>query len=318
MNKTVVALYDDPTAVHDAIRELVENGFARDTISLMAREVLREYTHEAEHPNAESGESAQDAGIGAGIGAAVGGIGGLLTGLGMLAIPGIGPVMAAGPLVPALTLAGAGIGAVAGGVTGGFIGVLVDMGIPEERAEDYAEGVRRGGTLVFVKTTDQRASEAVAILDRHVPLNLDEEANQWQQAGWSGFNPNAESYQTEDANWPRGRYQTSLEAVQEEQAYSWKDDGSDEDDKRLYYYYEPIFRDHFSASVYDGEYTFDQFRPAYRYGYQLAMDKRYRDRKWDEVEPEVRQYWDEHELGTWEHFKDAVRCSWEEIRETVR
>src|SRR5690606_38716981 len=122
-----------------------------------------------EHMGSEMGSgAAEGAGVGAGIGAVLGGLGGLLVGLGALTIPGIGPVIAAGPLAAALTgLAGAGAGAVAGGVTGGLIGALTGLGVPEENAQYYAEGIRRGGVLVTARVADNRTSEAVDILNRY-------------------------------------------------------------------------------------------------------------------------------------------------------
>ena len=75
-----------------------------------------------------------------------------------LAIPGIGPVIAAGPL--AAGLLGAATGAVAGGATGGIVGGLLNMGVPEEEAHYYAEGLRRGGTLVSATVTDNMANRA--------------------------------------------------------------------------------------------------------------------------------------------------------------
>jgi hypothetical protein len=104
-------------------------------------------------------------------------LGGLLVGLGALAIPGIGPVVAAGPLAAALSaLAGAGAGAVAGGVTGGLLGALMDLGVPRETAEYYAEGVRRGGNLVTINTADHMTNRAVEILNRHHPIDINEQA----------------------------------------------------------------------------------------------------------------------------------------------
>jgi hypothetical protein len=79
---------------------------------------------------------------GAGVGTAVGGAAGLLAGLGLLAIPGVGPVVAAGWLVATA------VGAVAGAATGGLIGGLTGAGVSEDDAHVYAEGVRRGGSLV--------------------------------------------------------------------------------------------------------------------------------------------------------------------------
>jgi hypothetical protein len=116
-------------------------------------------------------------GHGAGIGAVVGGLGGLLVGLGALAIPGIGPVLAAGPLAAALgALAGAGIGAAAGGL----IGAMVDMGIPEDQAELYSEGVRRGATLVIVRASDERAEDAVRIMNQFNPIDINRRSEEWR------------------------------------------------------------------------------------------------------------------------------------------
>jgi len=122
---------------------------------------------------------------GAGIGAVVGGLGGLLVGLGALAIPGIGPVIAAGPIVAAL--AGAGVGA----VTGGVIGALVDLGIPEESAHEYAESVRRGNVLVAAQVADNRADEATRIMQRQGLVDIKREAEGWRSSGWKGFDANA-------------------------------------------------------------------------------------------------------------------------------
>jgi hypothetical protein len=109
-------------------------------------------------------------------------------GLGALTIPGLGPVLAAGPLAIALsTLLGAGVGAAAGGVTGGLLGALIGLGIPEEEAEYYAEGVRRGGVLVTTQVQDGIADQIVNILDRHHPVDIHQRAAQWKEQGWKGY-----------------------------------------------------------------------------------------------------------------------------------
>ena len=128
------------------------------------------------------------AGTGAGIGAVLGGAAGLLAGIGALAIPGVGPVVAAGAL--AATLAGAGVGA----AVGGLVGALVEAGIPREHADIYAEAVRRGGTLVTVRTDDAFSDRVMDILNRHSPVDIEERAESWRQAGWRGFDDRAEPY----------------------------------------------------------------------------------------------------------------------------
>jgi hypothetical protein len=103
----------------------------------------------------------------------IGGAVGLAAGMIAVAIPGIGPFLAAGPL--ATTLAGAIGGLTAGAATGGVIGLLRDHGISEEEAQFYAEGVKRGGALVTVHgVSDDRASQARTILSEHGAIDTEE------------------------------------------------------------------------------------------------------------------------------------------------
>src|SRR3982751_6408840 len=104
---------------------------------------------------------------------------GLVAGAAALTIPGIGPFIAAGPIAAAL--AGAGIGAAAGGA----IGALVHLGVPEEEAHYYAEGVRRGGTLITVNaSTDEMATCAAMVMKNHGAADIEQRAAQWKQQGW--------------------------------------------------------------------------------------------------------------------------------------
>ena len=113
MARTVVAMYDDFSTASRVVDRLVDAGFDREAISLVANDAAREYeTHVRSWEAGAEVDDASGAATGAGIGAVIGGLGGLLVGMGVLAIPGIGPVLAAGPLVAALT--GAGVGALTG------------------------------------------------------------------------------------------------------------------------------------------------------------------------------------------------------------
>ncbi|MDQ6701159.1 MAG: hypothetical protein M3Z36_13340, partial [Acidobacteriota bacterium] len=146
-------------------RELEKEGIAREDISIVANDATREYATTAEP---EAGEMAS----GAGTGAAVGGAAGLAIGLAALAIPGIGPIVAAGSVAAALT--GAGIGAAAGGL----IGSLTHMGIAEDDAHFFSEGVRNGGALVIVRAPDIDQAEAAAgILERAGAAGVGERAD---------------------------------------------------------------------------------------------------------------------------------------------
>ncbi len=114
--------------------------------------------HDRDHDGRD--DRAEGAAAGAGIGATIGGVAGLLAGLGLLAIPGIGPVVAAGWLASTAAVAAA------GGTAGGLIGALTQSGVNEGEANAYAEGVRRGGTLVTARVPDTDRARYEAILDR--------------------------------------------------------------------------------------------------------------------------------------------------------
>jgi hypothetical protein len=177
MAKTVAALFDSHSAAYSAVQDLVDHGFERDTIGVMAHD----------DPNSDSRVTTRVAtpggprGVirGAGAGAALGGMGGLLAGLTTLAVPGVGPVVVAGLL--AMTLTGAGVGAVAGG----HIGALSGLGIPKEHVHYYSEGVRRGNVLVVVATTDEMAELAMTLLSHHQPLDLLKRAEEWRKGDGS-------------------------------------------------------------------------------------------------------------------------------------
>jgi len=139
----------------------------------------------------------------AGIGAAIGGVGGLLlSAVGAITLPVIGPILAAGPIAAALT--GAGIGAAAGGL----IGALTEHGVPEEHARFYAEGVRRGDVLVTVKVPAGREDEVSDVLDDHRAVDVDDRVANWRERGWSGYSDEAKPYTEDELRTERSYYNT--------------------------------------------------------------------------------------------------------------
>ncbi len=198
MTKTVSALYDTYAAAASAVSALEAAGIPRSDISIVAN------NSDNWHERDRTSEAGADAGKGAGIGAALGGAGGLLTGLGLMAIPGVGPVVAAGWL--AATAAGAVVGAAVGGAAGGIVGALTGAGVPETEANIYAEGVRRGGTLVTAKVDDARQGEAQAILQSHKAVDLNSRATVYREDGWSSFDAEAPAYTPEEVARERARY----------------------------------------------------------------------------------------------------------------
>jgi hypothetical protein len=139
-NTAAFGIYRDRRQVEDAVDALMAAGFRSEDISVLMPENVgtKDFAHE-KHTKAPEGAT-----TGAGAGAAIGGTLGLLAGIGALAIPGLGPFIAAGPIMGALAGAGA------GGVAGGIIGALVGMGIPEYEAKRYEGLIKDGGILLSV------------------------------------------------------------------------------------------------------------------------------------------------------------------------
>lgn len=426
MNQTVVALYDDFQTARRAVEALVDAGFERSNISIIARDSEGEFQR---YLNEEGDQGEVSAGEGAGFGAVIG----ALVGLGVALIPGVGPVLAAGPFAAA---AMAGIGAAGGAIVGGIVGGLVDAGVPEEEAEYYAEALRRGGTLVAITTDESRTARAQEIMNRFNPIDLDRRVEQWRETGWSGYDANAEPWTEDQFRTERERYGTMqmgehqrdmnregeqhFDVVEEElqvgkrqvesggvRVRSYVTSKPVEEQVRLrsehvsverhpvdrpaseadisafregtievterheepviskrarvieevtiskdveehtetvrdtvrrtdvevedlsgqrqtgqttgmgyqaYDSYEPNWRTHYDSSYGTSGYTWEQYRPAYRYGYHLATTDPYGTWEWDRVEPEARRQWETRNPNTWEEFKDAVRRSWEDVR----
>ncbi len=201
MPSQVVGLFD---TIHDAdaaVRDLVSAGIANSDISMVANNSRGAATStDAAAIDGEGGsEAGEAAGIGATSGALVGGIAGVLIGLGALTIPGIGPILAAGPFAAAIGSAGAAVGAGAlgaglGAATGGLLGALVGAGIPEEDANLYAEGVRRGGALVMARVEDAQADMAIEVMERHNVVDIDERGQDLRSAGWTRYDDQAGPY----------------------------------------------------------------------------------------------------------------------------
>jgi hypothetical protein len=193
MTQTITGLFDRYDDARRAVHDLESAGVAHHDISIVG------------HDNhADTGEVAEDAGKGAGVGAAVGGVGGLLAGLGLLAIPGIGPVVAAGWL--AATAAGAAGGAVVGAAAGGLVGALTHAGVPENDAHVYAEGVRRGGTVVTAKVDEPQVPTARNILSNDRTVNVAERRHAYESQGWNKFDEAAPAYSDDDIATERTRY----------------------------------------------------------------------------------------------------------------
>ena len=180
--RTIAHLYDDYATATEVARALQSAGFAHDTMSVVANQG-GDATATVVDRSVDDTTTGSGAATGASIGTVLGGGAGLLAGIGALAIPGVGPVVAAGWLVAAITGAGAGAG------VGGLVGALTGSGVKSEHAHVYAEGVRRGGTLVTVRAEDAMADEAERIMQDFHPADIAGREASYRAAddGWTSF-----------------------------------------------------------------------------------------------------------------------------------
>lgn len=205
MTQTLTGLFDHYNDAAQAIRDLEAAGVPHGDISVVANNARGDHVASTDRAAHDPNAVADDAGKGAGVGAAIGGAGGLLAGLGLLAIPGLGPVVAAGWL--ASTAIGALAGGAVGAAAGGLVGALTHAGVPEEEAHAYAEGVRRGGTLVTARVSDDLAPAARAILaDDRRTVNIRDRSAAYRQEGWTRFDETAPAYTAEQVDAERARY----------------------------------------------------------------------------------------------------------------
>jgi uncharacterized protein (TIGR02271 family) len=420
MTKTVIGTYRDIEIAKDVVNDLVNAGFERATISVVANDPDERYKGYIDHT--VSDDNTDDIAQGAGVGAALGGLTGLLVGLGALAIPGFGPIVAAGPIAAAL--AGAGIGA----VTGGVIGALVDLGIPEEEAHVYAESIRQGNVLVAVQAPGHRVNDASRIMERAGLIDIERHAEEWRSSGGTSFDSGGSRTSTQQTGYvdssgrskSKGKNQDETIEVVEEEIHVGKEtvdeggvrvrsyvrevpveeevvvreehvhverrpvnrpasaedinafkegtvevtatserpvvakearvveevhvhkDVEEHTEKvhdtvrrteveveqmgqrsgagtvsKSYDMFDPDFRTHYQTSYAQLGGGFERYQPAYRYGYTLATDDRYRGRNWVEIEPEVHRAWESRNQGTWENFKDAIQYAWDKVRGKV-
>ncbi len=160
--KKIVGVFETEQEASRAIEGLLSYGFPSKDISVITKD-----REDLESITADTGTKAPE-GVAAGVatGGMLGGVTGLLAGIGALAIPGIGPILAAGPI--AATLAGLAVGAGAGGMVGGLIG----LGIPEEEAKDYENYVDKGKILVIVNA-EGRDREIYDVFRENRSLNAE-------------------------------------------------------------------------------------------------------------------------------------------------
>jgi hypothetical protein len=193
MTKVISKLYPTYERASAAVRELEAAGVPHADISLVSNNADSWYSDSGTKRVDRDRDGVDDRTEGAGAG-------GLLAGLGLMAIPGIGPVVAAGWL--AATAAGAAAGAAAGGI----IGALTQAGVSDDDAHIYAEGLRRGGTLVTARVDDANATRFESMLERSALRTGDLRSN-YAKEGWKSFDASSRPYSADEVRRSRSTWQ---------------------------------------------------------------------------------------------------------------
>ena len=210
VQRTLARMYDSYDDAKAVVHELESSGVPHSEISLVANADAHGRTsgtsavtgagaNALDPADRDDTDSSAGGKRGALLGGVLGGGAGLLAGIGALAIPGVGPVVAAGWLVA--TLAGVGVGA----ASGGLVGSLTGAGVSRDEAHVYAEGVKRGGSLVTVRADEAEASRVEAILARRSPTD-------WQQRR-SSYGPEWKGFDEVSTPSPDGRVTSSAPNV---------------------------------------------------------------------------------------------------------
>ena len=335
MARTVVGLFDRFDDAHDVVQKLLEMGFERENVSLVASdaegrfarelgldttpETDRNITSETEFEEQYAGEGAKN---GAEIGAMLGGVAGFLVGMGAFLIPGIGPILGAGPLIAAL--AGAGVGAAAGGIVGG----LTNAGVSEEDAERYEEGIRRGGVLVLVYADDANAERVVDVMNRHNPVDIEERARSWKESGWSGHQESGDTPAVRQDRQPERQAVSRLDFGPGARSYIGGQPVSDYDrapaDLGNYQdfevnvnvdewrMYESRFRADFQERFRTTGGRWEDYQDIYRYGFSAGHHPHYSNARWEDIREDVRRdYEQRYQDGRWSEHEEMIRHAWE-------
>lgn len=179
-----------------------------------------------------------------------------------------------------------------------LIETLLVFDIPDEEAEYYAEGVRRGGYLLAVTAADHLAERAEDVLLLHRAVDLHQRALRWQREGWVRFDPDGALYTLQDLEQERRR-----QAQEHKPGKDWHPFDTD-------------FRSHYYLTYTDGDLPYECYALAYRYGFQAASDTRYAKKNWEEIELQIQRTWEQQHDKDWGTIRDAVSYGFLKGRES--
>jgi len=275
MSKTIICLAKTEAQAETIVQRLKEAGIPNNDVSVLFpdKSGSRDFAHE-HHTKAPEGTA-----IGASAGGVTGGVLGLLAGIGALAIPGVGPFIAAGPIMAALS------GAAVGATIGGIAGALIGMGIPEFEAKQYEAKIKDGNILISVHTPDGDVAHRVKDI--------------MKEAGADDITSTGEASVSDDERMTgigRRAGKRAAEAIDptSEAAY---------------------WRENFKSRPYAGNATsFDDYAPAYGYG--VSSYAKYPGRSFDDVEADLSRDWNGARGASslqWDQARNATRDAWDRI-----
>jgi hypothetical protein len=283
MSKNVLALFESEAQATRAVTDLVAAGFDNKTISVVATE--EGGVVETEFVTEEGNRAGPTAVKGMASGLVVGSLLGLLVGASTLAAGPLGLVVA-GPIAGLVT--GASLGAAGGSIMGALIG----LGIPEERAQIYAEKVQQGGILVTMEVPALEAPKAQAILIRCGAVDVEERAALYTSAEQE-IDPTAAALESQ--------YEMVADAALLEDVPGHLEPDLDDEE-----YFRSHFKENYPAVAGD----FTTFRTAYRFGFDFANKVEYTNLDWPMSEPHARGIWESANGLTWDRFREAVHAGW--------
>ncbi|NLG97824.1 MAG: hypothetical protein GX491_10720 [Chloroflexi bacterium] len=319
MTRTVVGLFEAFNTAQKVVRELVESGFARETISLIASDAEGRFSSQLlEGPEIEGEGTSDSVTEGAEMGVNLGGVSGLLSGITTFTITDLGPVIAAGPLIAALR----------GRRDGGMTAALTRSGVPEKDADIFVEGIRKGGTLVIIYTGNEASDRAAAVMNRHSPMDLDQIKSEQSKRREDDEHLDTFSFQKYEPPEPlreassRLDYGPGARSFLPGQAVSAYD--REKADMGRYQdfttgdwsVYESRFREDFNRRMGSRLERWEDFRDIYRYGFERGADTRYAGHTWETARSELRFEWElRNPQRRWDEDEVYIHQGWLASRE---
>lgn len=291
--QTLIGVYEKLDSAVAAVEELQREGVDPNHITLITSNRDPERTSnlaEEQLVNVQVADKEKSAAEGAVKGGVLGGLTGVATGLIALAIPGIGPVLALGPIAAALT------GGAVGAASGSLLGALVESGVSDRDARLYVESIARDHTLVAVQAMEYQQRQVHEVLNRHLPVNVKAKSRLWEKDVWIDDGQHVPTPQTFQL------YTNDFAAFEPDFRAHWQESynrpGTTPDD--------PLAQ---------GTADFFVYLPAYRYGYELALKPDMHTQEWDEVDVVARAQWEQDHDRPWDEVREAVRYAWMRTRE---